>query len=591
MLEEVIAMFGTTWKTSERKYNRIICERDVRIPMRDGVTLSVDIFRPDSGENFPAILGVHPYPQQPQTAPIKPNSFSSVTFPHVGEEKGRGILESGDPNFLVRRGYVQVVGNVRGTGNSGGKYDFMGSQEVQDTCEVIEWIARQPWCSGQVGMYGLSYFSMIQFFVAAHNPPSLKCVFAPHGLTDFYRDWIYRGGIFGYNFIRNLVKDYSHPKFELITRRLFGEKVVENAVIAAQQDEDLMAIPGMAEVLKDADVLKNIDPGTTPLVADVALNQLNNAFWQERAAKYDTTRVPCYIGGCWATYGLHLPGAFRSWENLNVPKKLVIGPPMYLDRPFFQLQFEALRWFDHWLKGMDSGLMKEPPVRLFVMGTNRWKNADAWPLPETKWTPFYLHEGELLSEHEHWPNEASVSYDDSPWKRGAVEYCSPFLVEDTEVIGPIVLNLYAATSDDEVLWLVSLREVDEQGKEKVLTRGWLRGSHRAIDPVRSKLWAPVHPHDRSEPLVPNTIYEFNIGLVPTANLFRAGTRIKLKITSADEVATHTFEQIAGGNIKRQSSSRVTIFQDAEHPSHLLLPITEGNVIGTFLSGGRPYSGF
>jgi predicted acyl esterase len=575
-------MFSRTWKTSERKYNSIICERDVKIPVSDGIELSADVFRPESTEKFPGILGIHPYPQQAQTAPIMPNSFSSVTFPHPGEEKGRGWIESGDPNFLVRRGYVQVVANVRGVGKSGGTYDFMGSKEIHDVAEVIEWIAKQPWCDGKVGMFGVSYFAWIQIFVAALNPPSLKCIFAPHGLTDFYRDWIYRGGIFAYNFIRALAKDYNNPRFEVITRRILGEDGLKKAIDKALQDEDLMAIPGMA------DVLKNIEQGINPIMADVMLNTLDGPFWEERKAKYDTTKVPAYIGGCWATYGLHLPGAFRGWEKLQVPKKMVIGPPMYLDRPFFQFQFEALRWFDHWLKGVDTGFMNEPPVKLFVMGTNKWKEANDWPLPETKWTPFYLHEGELLSEHEHWPNEAQVSYEDSPWHRGHVDYYSPAIVEDTEVIGPIVLNLYASTTDAEVLWLVSLREVDKEGKEKVLTRGWLRGTHREVDPNRSKPWEPYHPHNKSEPLTPGKIYEFNIGLIPTCNLFKAGTRFKLRISCSDDAPKHAFEQIAAGNVKRQSSSRVTVYQDADYPSHLLLPITGGNVIGTFLSGGKPY---
>jgi predicted acyl esterase len=530
-------------------------------------------------------LGIHPYPQHPQTAPIKPNSFSSVTFPHPGEEKGRGWIEAGDPNFLVRRGYVQVVASVRGSGKSGGKYDFMGKQELQDTYEVIEWIAKQPWCDGKVGMFGVSYFAWIQIFAAALNPPSLKCIFAPHGLTDFYRDWIYRGGIFGYNFIRALAKDYSNPRFESITRKMFGEEELKKRIAKALQDEDLMAIPGMAEVLR------NIDEGINPIMADVMLNPFDGPFWDERKAKYDTTKVPAYLGGCWATYGLHLPGAFRSWENLKVPKKMVIGPPMYLDRPFYQFQFEALRWFDHWLKGIDTGIMKEPPIKLFLMGTNKWKEAEDWPLPETKWTPFYLHEDNLLAEHEHWSNEGCDSYEDSLWKRGYLEYSSPALVEETEVIGPIVLNLYASTTDDEVLWFASLREVDREGNEKVLTRGWLRGTHREIDPKRSKPWAPFHPHTKSEPLTPGKIYEFNIPIISTGNLFKAGSKIKLKISSSDDAPTHTFEQIAGGNLRRQSSSRITVYHDGDHPSHLLLPITSGNVIGTFLSGGRPYVDF
>ena len=577
-------MFSRTWKTSERKYN-VVVERDVRIVMSDGTEISADIFRPQTDEKFPAILGIHPYPQQPQTAPIKPNSFSSVTFPHPGEEKGRGWIEAGDPNFFVRRGYVQVVANVRGTGMSGGTYDFFGPKELQDTCEVIEWVAKQSWCTGKVGMFGVSYFAMIQILVSALNPPSLKCLFAPHALTDMYRDQNYRGGILGYNFMRALIKDFSNPRLESLTRKRFGNEKFKEAITKALQDEDVVVVPGLAEILK------NPDQGTNPFMVDILINPSDGPFWEERRPRYEATKIPAYVGGCWATYGIHLPGALRSWENLDVPKKMVIGPPMYLDRPVYQFQFEALRWFDYWLKGVDTGIMDEPPVRLFVMGTNQWKAAEDWPVPETRWTPFYLHENNLLSEHEHWPNEAQSSYEDSPWHRGYVEYYSPALVEDTEVIGPIVLNLYGSSTDDEVLWLTSLWEVDRQGNEKVLTRGWLRGSHREIDSKRSKPWAPFHPHTKAEPLIPGTIYEFNIPIIPTGNLFKAGSKIKLKIGSSDDTPGQAFEQIAAGNIRRQSSSRITVYHDADHPSHLLLPVTMGNLIGTFLSGGKPYVDF
>jgi predicted acyl esterase len=162
------------------------------------------------------------------------------------------------------------------------------------------------------------------------------------------------------------------------------------------------------------------------------------------------------------------------------------------------------------------------------------------------------------------------------------------LVENTEVIGPIVLNLYASSTDTEVLWFVSVREVDPQGNEKTLTRGWLRGSHREIDPQRSKPWAPFHPHTKSEPLVPGTAYEFKIPIVPTGNLFKAGSRIKLKISCCDDQPKNPLEMIAGGSLVRQSASRLRIYHDAEHPSALLLPVTKGNILETFMSGGGPY---
>jgi predicted acyl esterase len=574
-------MFSTAWKTSERKYG-IVVERDVRISMSDGTEISADIFRPDTDEKFPAILGMHAFEQAPQTAPIKPVAFSSVVSLHPSEEKARGPLEAGDPNFFVRRGYVQVLANVRGTGKSGGKWDWFGPQELRDTYEVIEWIAKQNWCSGRVGMFGVSYFAIIQILVAGLNPPSLKCIFAPHALTDWYRDNVYRGGILGYGFRSAMVKIYPNLRYESKTFKKLGEEKFRAAIAKALEDQDIAAISELVQILK------NPEEGTNSFMVDLLINPCDGPFWQERSANYETIKVPAYVGGCWATYGLHLPGAFRSWENLKVPKKMVIGPPMYLERPLHQLHYESLRWFDYWLKDIDTGIMQEPPVRLFVMGTNQWKEADNWPLPEAKWTSFYLHEDRLLSEHEHWPNEGSDSFEDSPWQRGSLTYYSPTLVEDTEVIGPIVLNLYASTTDNEVLWFVSFGEVDQQGNEKVLTRGWLRGSHREVEPKRSMPWGPFHPHTKSESLTPGKIYEFNIPIVPTGNLFKGGYKIKLKISCADDAPINAFERMAGGNIRRQSSSRITVYHNTDYPSHLLLPITKGNIIGTFLSGGKPY---
>ena len=321
---------------------------------------------------------------------------------------------------------------------------------------------------------------------------------------------------------------------------------------------------------------------------DALLNPVDGPYWEDRRVQYDTIKVPAYIGACWGIYGLHLPGAFRSWENLNVPKKMIIGPPAYLDRPLYQLQYESLRWFDYWLKDIDTGIMDEPPIRLFLMGTGHWKEATDWPLPETKWTTFYLHENGVLFEHELWPEEGSDSYDDSPWHRGYLEYCSPPLVEDTEVIGPIVLKLYASSTDDDIFWIITLQEVDREGNEKTLTRGWLRGTHREIDAARSRPWAPYHPHAKPAHLVPGKIYEFDISLMPTANLFKAGSRFKIKISGKDDEPKHTLDAIAGGHLWRQSPSRITVYHDPHHPSQLLLPITKGNILGTFISGGKPY---
>ena len=576
------AMFSPKWKASERKYD-VIVERAVKVPMGDGIKLSCDIFRPDSKAKFPAILGFHPYHQAAQTGPIKPNAMSGAQWMHPGQENTNAPVESGDPNFFVRRGYVHVVCNARGCGKSEGKWQFAGKREVQDVYETIEWMAAQPWCDGNVAMFGVSYFAWIQLFAATTQPPHLRCIFCPWGSTDFYRDFVYRGGFLSWRFpvawrLTSLANGNVRP--ENHTKKELGEKGYQAAIAKMLEDEDIKARPELVEILRNPEFSRN------PFAVDLILHPLYDKFWKERTVDYSKIKVPAYIGSDWECFGLHLPAAFRSWEKLKVPKKMIIGPPLYLDRPLYQLQHEAVRWFDHWMKKMETGIMDEPPVRLFIMGTNDWKESNEWPLPETKWTPFYLHENGLLFEHEHWPNEGSDSFEDSPWFRGSLKYVSPPMVENTEVVGPIVLKLFTSTTDTDIFWIVSLLEIDPQGKERILTKGWMRGSHRELDLKNSKPWLPVYTHTKPEPMVPDKIYEMDIPIVATGNMFKAGSRIGLKLSCVDDKPANPLEQLGCGSLARNAVSRITVYHNEDNPSYLLLPITIGNILSTFISGGK-----
>ena len=191
-----------------------------------------------------------------------------------------------------------------------------------------------------------------------------------------------------------------------------------------------------------------------------------------------------------------------------------------------------------------------------------------------------------MSEHEHWPNEGFSTYEDSPFSRGGVEFVTPALVENTEICGPIVLNLYGSSTDEEIFWFVTLWRYDADDGEHMLTRGWLRGSQRKLDEDKSKPWQPVHTHDERQPLTPGEIYEFNIEVRPYGILLKAGERIGVKIRGADDEIPDAFiETIAQGQITRPQASHVSVHHNADQPSHLLLPITRGNRIGTFISGG------
>ena len=161
------------------------------------------------------------------------------------------------------------------------------------------------------------------------------------------------------------------------------------------------------------------------------------------------------------------------------------------------------------------------------------------------------------------------------------------MAEETEICGPMVLNLFGSTTGTEVLWFVSLWEVDPGGAERLLTRGWLRGSQRRLDPARSRPWQPVHLHTARESLVPDEITEFAIEIRPYGLLLKLGHRLRLRIRCCDdEVPANHLHAIGAGHLVSQDTTRVTVYHDAERPSHLLLPITMGNRLGTFMSGGR-----
>lgn len=334
--------------------------------------------------------------------------------------------------------------------------------------------------------------------------------------------------------------------------------------------------------------LENPDIGSNPLLVDFLLNPLDNEFWEQRRVDYEKVKVPAYIGGCWGHIGLHLPGAFRSWEKLKGPKKMLVGPAAYLDRPLYQLQYESLRWFDYWMKGVDNGIMDEAPVKLWVNRTNEFKEATDWPLPQTKWTPFYLHENNLLFEHEYRVNEGYSSFEDSPWGRDSLDFYTPPFVENTEVLGPVSLTLYASATDTDVLLFSSLWEVDPEGNEKLLTRGWLKGSHRELNLKLTKPWQPIHKHEKEDKLISGEIYEFNIEIVATGNLFKAGYKLKLKISCTDDPPKHSMEGIGVGHIRSQRANRITVYHNDQYPSNLLLPITKGNTLGMFRFGAIPY---
>jgi predicted acyl esterase len=561
------------YKVSSREYE-IVTESNIPVTMRDGININVHISRPKSSGKFPALIGLAPFNLDYQDDYIWPSAARS--------SRVRGTptvnIESGPRDFFVRRGYVKVTGSSRGTGKSGGVYQYLSKKEIEDNYDLIEWAARQPWCNGCVGMAGIAYYAAVEPQVAILQPPHLKATAPLFSFWDDYRYYWWTGGILANGFLKwvnNLVNNDINTDRSVLLEEL-GEEKFQEAIAATLVDKDIRADPGLVEILQNPYSLGNA------ATLDILLHPTISSYWNERGGSinFSDINIPAYFG-----VASHRPGPMYNWSKLQMPKKMVYVPPAYVDRPFYQLSWELLRWFDYWLKGIDTGIMNEPDVRIFVTGSNEWLNASNFPIPNTKWIPFNLHENRSLCEIEPWPNAESSSYDDIPANRGFLKYYSPPMVENTEIVGLAVLNLYASCRGTDMNIFASIWDCDPEGKETCLCRGYLKASHRELDKEQSKPWHPVPKHVNMQKLVPGQIYKTALGFSPIAHMFSAGHRIVLKISSADDDPENLF-QVGMYHLCSQTPNTITIYQNAQYPSHLLLPITRGNIVGTYISGGN-----
>ena len=563
---------GRTPQASQKEYT-MIDARDVMVPMRDGVHLAADIFRPDSKEKFPALLAMSPYSKGVQSLPL-PRQPENSPVHHTP-------IEAGNPEYFASRGYVHVIADVRGTGQSEGEYlGWVSNQEAQDGYDLVEWIAAQPWCDGNVGMVGISYYGTVQLVVAAQQPPHLKAIMPWNAPADFYREATHHGGILQSFFHYLYVQRSGGENSKSVTLKALSKDEIKRLVAKLKADPDIQINPEYFTFLAN--------PRKAPCFFDVLANPLDGPFYWERSpyTMYERIKTPFYArSGWWAYAHMHLVGAFRNYNGIDAPKKLEIDAPIVEPRPLpEEYNAEVLRWYDHWLKGINTGIMDEPNVRLFVQGADEWLTGDTFPLPQTKFIPFNLHENHSLCEIEPWPEAESASFDDFPTNRGSLKYYTAPIVENTEVAGPILLNLYASSRGTDMTLVITLSDVTQEGKETFLTHGYLKASHRELDIKKSKAWQAIYTHTNPKPLVPGQIYPLAINLNPTAFLLKAGHRLGLKISGADD-EPDDLTKVKMNHLTSQTPSTVTVHHNAQHPSHLLLPITRGNIIGTYASGG------
>ena len=546
----------------------MLSERDVFVQMRDGVSLCVDVFRPEEGGRYPALLGMSPYSKEIQSLPIPPQPYNSAVY--------NRSIEAGDSAYFVSEGYAHVIADVRGTGQSGGHYrGWMSDQEANDGYDLVEWIASQPWCDGNVGMVGVSYFGTIQLHVAAKQPPHLKAIMPMNAVADFYREATYHGGIlqmFFYLLYLGMSGNLASVTFEEDTR----EEIMRRARALANSP-DIQIYPNIHRLL--------IDPSKLPNFFDVVMHPFDGPHYWERSAYpyYQQIKVPCYLAsGWWAYAHMHLRGAFQNYLGIDAPKKLYIESMVAVDAPMpDEFNKDAVRWFDHWLKGKDTGIMDEPPVQLWVMGDEQWRFENEWPLARTEWRSYYLRRwGGLSTEKESVPERPDYFVQqpvDETATIQALKYSTHPFSRETEITGPIALYLHAAIDQEDTNWIVALADIAPDGREFEFSRGFLKASHRALSEELSKPWLPHHPHLKSEAVAPGEVYEYAIELSPTSIVFKPGHRVRLSITSLDHALDPGPKSVLGsGHMPwHLCSSKPTvhkIYHDPVRPSRLLLPI-------------------
>ena len=507
-------------------------EKDVMVPMRDGIRLAVDIYRPDTtGKRFPVILsfGTHGKELQEATRWYKRQAYWDTPF-------WDGCMEAGDTDYVVSRGYVHVIPEPRNVGNSEGMTSgdkFGLSQWPTDVYDVIDWITSQPWCDGNVGMMGACNYARNQIEVAQNPPACLKAI-NPFETVVSFND--YFNGI--YDCIRLSIDTGRHGNdsgpapFNTISLPLMFKLPKDEL---DQRVQEALAHPDIKYNSKWYSLLKY--PRRNPFVFDSILAHFHPQ--PGPPSEIHKITIPTYMSTPWNCW-LYIWGTFEAWEKMNFPnKKMMVWPPAFGDRPFVQYADETVRWYDYWLKGIDNGVMDEPPIKLFVMGINKWRFENEWPLARTEWTKYYLHPGGLLTDHPVTGNPEPDSFTQPAPYLDPTVYCLTYDTEpfnqDTEITGPVAFYLEASIDIDDTNWMVDLVDVDPEGHKMLVSTGALKAAHRALDEIKSKPYQPIHLKKEAVPVIPGKEVNYAIAMMPTSNVFKRGHRMELIIRNQDDL--------------------------------------------------------
>jgi len=545
----------------------VLCEYDVKIPMSDGTSLTANIFRSkkatDKNEKVPVVMCAHPYNNHLTPALGKtPMGGAPQQYRMIPQAGGVPVFskltswESPDPNFWIPAGYALVNMNLPGYANSEGPPSAFTEHQGKCYYEAIEWIAKQTWCSGKVGLNGVSFLAISQYYVAACQayggpPPSLCCISPWEGLTDPYRDIFAFGGL----------SDIGFPDFWWAT-------------------EVKPSMNGTEEDFVKAD-------GSIP-TDYIKKHPFYDDFWKAKAAKLEEISVPMLVCASFSDHGLHTMGSFRAFEKAKSKHKWVYthrtGKWVSYYSP--EVQEMTKNFMDCFLKDdTSSGFLDTPPVRLEVRSSldeiHGVRYEHEWPLARTQYTKLYLSgqsESLGLEKPEH---SMEVVY---PAKKGKALFDFRF-TEDTELSGYMKLRVWVESrpgragniAPDDMGMFIAVNKLDRDGKSvpfngtvglrtDMVTRGWCRVSRRELDPAESTEWHPIQNGTSEQKLKAGEIVPVDIELYPSSTFFSAGESLQLIMAAEEIISSPPYRKDASFN-----HGKHVVHFGGNYDSYLLVP--------------------
>jgi predicted acyl esterase len=560
----------------------------VPVPMSDGAVLRADVFRPSRGGGHPVILSHGVYakglPFQGGVYAMQWNKLVAKD-PSVleGSTNKYQSWEVTDPERWVPHGYAVVRVDSRGAGWSPGFLDPRSPQEYADIYDSVEWAGTRAWSDGRVAIMGISYYAVMGWAAAASRPPHLAALVAWEGFNDQYRDALYHGGILS-EFTRrwqpNQIEPIQYGGGDRAPRNPNTGQSVAGPVTLT--DDELAA--------NRSDYFNVIK--SHPLCDD----------WHG-ARRIDLTRieVPLLTAANWGGQGIHPRGNFNGFVESSSENKWLEAHGDTHWTHFYSAYGRDLqrRFLDHFLKGEDNGFDQTSRVQLNIRHPGErfvWRGENEWPLARTVWTEYHLQPDHTLRPRPI-PDPARLSY--GAMEDGLLFSTDPFETE-TEITGPMAARLFISSSTTDADLFLVVRLFDPDGNEVTfegstdpntpVANGWLRASHRALDPERSRPWQPYHPHDRVDLLTPGEVYQLEVEIVPSCIVIPAGFRLGLSVRGRDYEYTGPLDDYGqsfvyatrgtGGMTHADPDNRpsqvfdntVTLYLGRDHDSFLLLPV-------------------